>query len=80
MAGIETGTPMSRALRKGHVQPDRMHQCTLQNIIQRRAEQILRARRDEHDRPLMTTAEAAIAARAYSRKRLKNVRRAVKET
>jgi hypothetical protein len=65
-AGIKPGTPLWRAIRKGHIQPDRMHQRTLHNIIQRRAVQMLRARRDEHGRPLMTAAEAAIAARGYS--------------
>jgi hypothetical protein len=65
-AGIKPGTPLWRALRKGHVQPERMHQRTLHNIIQRRAEQMLRARRDEDGKPVMTAAEAAIAARGYS--------------
>jgi len=65
-ASIKAGTPLWRALRKGHVQPDRIHQRTLHNIIQRRAEQMLRARRDEDGKPVMTAAEAAIAARGYS--------------
>jgi hypothetical protein len=39
-AGIKLGTPLWRALRKGHLQPERMHQRTLHNIIQRRAEQM----------------------------------------
>src|SRR5262249_49343421 len=43
-AGIKSGTPIWRAIRKGHVQTDRMHQRTLHNIIQRRAEQMLRQR------------------------------------
>jgi len=65
-AGIKAGTPLWRTIRKGHVQPERMHQRTLHNIIQRRAEQMLRARRDEDGKPVMTAAEAAIAARGYS--------------
>jgi hypothetical protein len=31
-AGIKPGMPLWRALRKGHVQPERMHQRTLHNI------------------------------------------------
>jgi hypothetical protein len=58
-AGIKPGTPLWRALRKGRVQPERMHQRTLHNIIQRRAEQMLRARG-------MLATEAAIEARKYS--------------
>ena len=65
-AGIKPGMPLWRAVRKGHVQPERMHQRTLHNIIQRRAEQMLRARRDEHGRPLLTPAEVAAEARKYS--------------
>ena len=49
-AGIKPGTPLWRTIRKGHVQPERMHQRTLHNIIQRRAEEMLRARRDEPTR------------------------------
>src|SRR5262249_4286417 len=58
-ASIKAGTPLWRAIRKGHVQPDRMHQRTLHNIIQRRAEQMLRARG-------MLASEAAIEAQKYS--------------
>jgi hypothetical protein len=52
-ASIKAGTPLWRTIRKGHVQPERMHQRALHNIIQRRAEQMLRARRDEHGKPVM---------------------------
>jgi hypothetical protein len=47
-AGIKPGTPLWRALRKGHVQPERMHQRTLHNIVQRRAEQSSLARSFSH--------------------------------
>jgi hypothetical protein len=58
-ASIKPGTPLWRAVRKGHVQGDRMHQRTLHNIIQRRAEQMLRARG-------MLASEAKIEAQKYS--------------
>jgi hypothetical protein len=58
-AGIKPGTPLWRAVRKGHLQADRMHQRTLHNIIQRRAEQMLRARG-------MLASEAKIEAQKYS--------------
>ena len=44
IAGIKSGTPLWRAVRKGWQQPSRMHQRTLHNIIQRRARQMLQAR------------------------------------
>jgi hypothetical protein len=58
-AGIKPGTPLWRTLRKGHVQPERMHQKTLHNIIQRRAKQMLQTRG-------ILAPEAAIKARKYS--------------
>ena len=58
-AGSKPGTPLWRAVRKGHVQVDCMHRRTLHNIIQRRAEQMLRARG-------MLASEAKIEARKYS--------------
>jgi hypothetical protein len=33
--GIKAGTPLWRTIHKGHVQHDRMHQRTLQNVVQR---------------------------------------------
>jgi hypothetical protein len=58
-AGIKPGTQLWRAMRKGHLQVDRMHQRTLHNVIQRRAEQMLRA----HG---MLASEAMIEAQKYS--------------
>jgi hypothetical protein len=58
-ASIKAGTPLWRAIRKGHVQPGCMHQRTLHNIIQRRAEQMLRSRG-------MLAGEAAIEVQKYS--------------
>ena len=59
IAGIKPGTPLWRAVRKGWLQPGRMHQRTLHNIIQRRARQMLQARG-------LSPPEAAAAANTYS--------------